>query len=360
MPENSFSKRLLAWYQAQARDLPWRDLAEPYAIWVSEIMLQQTRVETVIPYFQRWMERFPTLGTLAEASEDDVLKLWEGLGYYRRARYLHQAAQIVMEKYRGNLPQDLETLQELPGIGPYTAAAIASIAFDVDVPAIDGNVRRVLSRIFNVDTPVSTAKGKREIQALALEHLPSGRASSYNQALMDLGSSICTPQSPDCTRCPLHDLCQAYTLGNQEERPVLKEKDPIPHHVVTAAVFQEDGAVLLTKRPPDALLGGLWEFPGGKQREDESLPETLEREIQEELGVPIHIQEKVGTYQHAYTHYKITLHAYHCTLQSREIQLTFHTDWKWVPIDALEDFPMGKVDRLIALQLQARQKGSPS
>ncbi|MFO8036625.1 MAG: A/G-specific adenine glycosylase [Anaerolineales bacterium] len=353
MPENTFTKRLLAWYGAQARDLPWRGLEDPYAIWVSEVMLQQTRVETAIPYFQRWMGRFPTLPTLAEAAEEEVLRLWEGLGYYRRARYLHQAAQIVMEKYQGTLPRDPESLQELPGIGPYTAAAIASIAFDVDVPAVDGNAGRVLSRVFNVDTPLYTAKGKREIRTLAREHLPPGSASSYNQALMDLGSSICTPQTPDCTRCPLDDLCQANALGNQEERPVLRDREPNPHHIVTAAVIQENGEVLLTKRPPDALLGGLWEFPGGKLKEGESLSESLTREIQEELSVQIHTQEKIGTFQHAYTHYKITLHAYHCALQSRDIQLTFHTDWKWVPIDALQDFPMGKVDRLIAQQLQA-------
>jgi A/G-specific adenine glycosylase len=360
MSETTFAKRLLAWYELQARDLPWRDLEDPYPIWVSEVMLQQTRVETVIPYFDRWMVCFPSLQTLAEAAEEEVLHLWEGLGYYRRARYLHQAAQYVMEKHQGTLPRDPETLQELPGIGPYTAAAIASIAFDMDVPAIDGNVRRVFSRVFNVDTPVYSAKGKHEIQTLASEHLPPGSASKYNQALMDLGASACTPQSPNCSRCPLNDLCQAYALGNQEERPFLKKREAIPHYTVTAAVIQEDGAVLLAKRPPDVLLGGLWEFPGGKQKKDESLPESLKREIEEELGIPIQVNAKVGTYQHAYTHYKITLHAFHCSLDSQDIKLTFHTDWKWVPLYALEDFPMGKVDRLIARQLQTHQNGHPS
>lgn len=353
MSPYALSERLLTWYRDQARDLPWRNLEDPYGIWVSEIMLQQTRVEAVIPYFKRWMERFPTLQSLAGATEEEVLNMWEGLGYYRRARHLRQAAQVVTEKYQGELPQEPETLRELPGIGPYTAAAIASIAFDVDIPAIDGNVRRVLSRLFNVETPLYTSQGKREIKALAQRHLPPGKAASYNQALMDLGANICTPRSPDCSLCPLREICQAHALGIQDQLPVLKKKKPIPHHTVTAAVIKGDGAVLLARRPPDALLGGMWEFPGGKQRDSETLKESLEREIKEELGVPTIAHQKFGIYQHAYTHFKITLHAFHCTLLSSAIQLNFHTDWKWVPLDALGDFPMGKVDRLIAQQLQA-------
>ncbi len=353
MSPYALSDRLLTWYRDQARDLPWRDLEDPYPIWVSEIMLQQTRVEAVIPYYKRWMERLPTLQSLAGATEEEVLNLWEGLGYYQRARYLRQAAQLVMEKYQGTLPQEPETLQELPGIGPYTAAAIASIAFDVDIPAIDGNVRRVLSRLFNVETPLYTSQGKREIETFAQRHLPPGKAASYNQALMDLGANICTPRSPDCSLCPLREDCQAHALGTQEQLPVLKKKKPIPHHTVTAAVIEDDGAVLLAKRPPKALLGGMWEFPGGKQRVSETLEESLEREIMEELGVPIIAQQKFGTYQHAYTHYKITLHAFRCTLLSPAIQLNFHTDWKWVSLHSLDEFPMGKVDRLIACQLRS-------
>jgi len=353
MLEKTLSRRLLAWYRDQARDLPWRKYKDPYAIWVSEVMLQQTRVATAIPYFKRWMERFPSVHAVAKASEDAVLKEWEGLGYYRRARYLHQAAKTLVETNQGNLPGNVEALQSLPGIGPYTAAAIASIAFEQDVPAIDGNVRRVYSRVFNVDLPLSTSEGIKRIQTLAGEQLPSGEAGDFNQALMDLGASICTPQSPDCPRCPLRKGCQAYDHKIQEQRPVYKEKAPIPHHTVTAAVIQKNGSLLLAKRPPEALLGGMWEFPGGKMGEDETLEECLEREIKEELGIHIDIQEKVGVYQHAYTHYRITLHAFLCTLRTSDIQLTFHSSWTWSPLSELEEYPMGKLDRLISRKMQA-------
>lgn len=352
MTKTSFSATLLAWYEQHARDLPWREIDDPYALWVSEVMLQQTRVETVLPYFQRWMERFPTLQKLAEAQEDEVLTLWEGLGYYQRARNLHQAAQIVINTYHGHVPRDPDTLRELPGIGPYTAGAIASMAFGQDVPAVDGNVRRVLSRVFNVAAPIHTAEAQREIHDLVTSHLPSGQASSYNQGLMDLGAQICTPSSPACHRCPLADLCQARQLGIQGQRPVRAEVEPIPHHTVAAGILTQDGCVLLAKRPPDALLGGMWEFPGGKNQPGESVPQTLERELEEELGLQVTVQDKFGEYHHAYTHYKITLHAYHCQPQSSEVHPTFHTEWDWVPVNVLGEYPMGKVDRLIADQLQ--------
>ncbi|MFO7583541.1 MAG: A/G-specific adenine glycosylase, partial [Anaerolineales bacterium] len=232
MPE--FSTRILNWYQRHARVLPWRHPPgkrghpDSYAVWVSEIMLQQTRVETVIPYFERWMRQFPTLRALAEASEQAVLSAWEGLGYYSRARNLHKAAQQVVSQHNGELPRDIAELRKLSGIGRYTAAAIASIAFGQDVATLDGNLKRVFSRVFDVDQPADSLAGEKTLWSLAEANLPSGRAGDYNQSLMDLGATVCLPKNPLCLLCPLAELCQARALGVQEQRPVLKPKPVVP------------------------------------------------------------------------------------------------------------------------------------
>lgn len=349
--KRTFQNKLLTWYRKNARDLPWRETKDPYQIWVSEIMLQQTRVETVIPYYTRWMTVFPTLHSLAKARQDQVLSGWEGLGYYSRARNLHQASKIVVEEYQGKLPQDSVSLQTLPGIGRYTAGAIASIAFGIDAPVLDGNVRRVYARYFNISTPLQTSGTERILWQIAQELLPGGSAGEFNQALMELGALICHPKNPDCENCPLAESCLANNLNLQENRPVRKKKSPLPHLQVTAAVFQENGKVFLAKRPTDGLLGGMWEFPGGKQKDKETLPDTLRREIREELRVPISVGEALGVYHHAYTHYKVTLHAFYCSLNSRDIQLTFHTESAWVSLDSLANYPMGKLDRLISRKL---------
>ncbi|MDW8228190.1 MAG: A/G-specific adenine glycosylase, partial [Anaerolineales bacterium] len=280
-------EKLLAWYEKHARSLPWRNVSDPYAIWISEVMLQQTRVEAVIPYFERWMKRFPTVADLAAAPEQDVLALWEGLGYYRRARNLHQAARIIMAKYGGQIPRELSALRRLPGVGRYTAAAIASIAYGLDVATLDGNLKRVLARLFNIEEPVDTPAGEKRLWALAEQHLPRGRAGDYNQALMDLGATLCLPRAPRCPLCPVNEFCQARALGVQESRPVRQPKKETPHYTVTAAVIRRNGRVLLAQRPSRGLLGGLWEFPGGKVEPGESLPEALRREIREELAVDI-------------------------------------------------------------------------
>jgi A/G-specific adenine glycosylase len=346
-----FTEDLLRWYADNARDLPWRGTPDPYAVWVSEIMLQQTRIETVIPYYQTWMNELPSLPALAAASQQIVLSLWEGLGYYSRARNLHRAAQIVMEEHDGRLPEEAKMLVALPGIGRYTAAAIASIAFKKDEPALDGNIRRVLSRCFNVSLPARSSQGETILWALAEEHLPAGRAGDYNQALMDLGATICTPKNPECPGCPAVDHCQAYRLGIQEDRPVRKPKMAIPHHTVTAAVLQRDDCVLIAQRPEKGLLGGLWEFPGGKKEPGEDLHGCVRREIREELGVEIQVGDLLGIYNHAYSHFRVTLHAFLCTLNGGEPQLKEHANLCWTEIAGLEDYPMGKIDRQIAIQL---------
>ena len=350
------SAQLLKWYEANARRLPWRGSTDPYVVWVSEIMLQQTRVETVIPYFERWMTHFPGLADLAAASQQDVLIVWEGLGYYSRARNLHRGAQFVLDKYNGELPRNVSQLRELPGVGRYTAAAIASIAFGLDEPTLDGNIRRVLARLFDVTEDARSPQGEHRLWELAASHLPAGRAGDYNQAWMDLGASICTPRAPACPGCPLMDLCQAYRLGVREQRPVLAPKPATPHYHVTAAILTRDDRCLIARRPAKGLLGGLWEFPGGKQQDGEDLPACLQREIMEELGVKIQVEAPFGVYKHAFTHFRITLHAFCCTIQAGEPQPIQAAELRWVERASLNDYPMGKVDRQIAHNLQKTSK----
>ncbi|MBN2502457.1 MAG: A/G-specific adenine glycosylase [Anaerolineales bacterium] len=342
------AENLLAWYRQTARDLPWRGHPDPYAVWVSEIMLQQTRVDTVLSYYVRWMAHFPTIAALAAANQQEVLNLWEGLGYYSRARNLYKAAQIVVAEHDGKLPADVKALEALPGIGRYTARAIASLSFGLDYPVVDGNVKRVLARVFNLETPVDTGVGEKEIWRLAEEHLPAGEAGDYNQALMELGALVCTPRSPDCAHCPLAAECRANALGLQTERPVKKPKVKTPHYTVAGAVIWRDGKVLIAQRPEDGLLGGLWEFPGGKCEDGETLPAALVREIKEELGAEIEVGEELGIYKHAYTHFKVTLHAFICRLLDSEPHNLEHQAIEWVEPHILPDYPMGKIDRGIS------------
>jgi A/G-specific adenine glycosylase len=345
---NSLAESLLNWYQGHARSLPWRDNPDPYKVWISEVMLQQTRVETVLPYYERWMARFPTLVSLALATQQEVLAEWEGLGYYSRARNLHLAAQIVINKFGGNLPQDMQHLLNLPGIGRYTAGAIASIAFGSDQPVLDGNIRRVLARVFDIRYPARSRESEECLWQLASTHLPPGRAGEYNQALMDLGALICTPRLPNCAICPLNESCLAFSLGVQAERPVKLAKETIPHYIVSSAIIQRDEQVLIAQRPQKGLLGGLWEFPGGKLEPGENLATGLKREICEELGVEIEVGTAYGVYHHAYTHFRVTLHAFLCKLNGTQPCNLYHSQLAWVTPPALVDYPMGKIDRQIS------------
>lgn len=348
----SFAADLLAWYRDQARELPWRGHPDPYAVWVSEIMLQQTRVETVLPYFKRWMASFPTIEALAQADPQLVLSAWEGLGYYSRVRNLQRAARILVADHEGQLPGDVQRLRQLPGIGRYTAGAIASMAFGKDEPALDGNIRRVLARLFNLDLPARSPAGERRLWELAHTHLPPGQAGNYNQAMMDLGASICTPRSPNCFECPIISFCQAYALGVQEQRPVLAARPAIPHYTVAAAVILQNNRLLITQRPPNGLLGSLWEFPGGKLLPGEDLGECLTREILEELGVAIQVGGAFGVYRHAYSHFKVTLHAFCCSIVDDQLPQALQVqDLRWVSPAELVRYPMGKIDRQIAARL---------
>jgi A/G-specific adenine glycosylase len=344
----SIGRRLLAWYQRHRRDLPWRRTRDPYAIWVAEIMLQQTRVETVIDYYERFLVRFPTLEALADAPLDDVLKAWEGLGYYARARNLHKAARLVIYDLGGHLPPTPEALLLLPGIGHYTAAALASIAFGHRSVALDGNLRRVLCRLFGIDDDPGRSNTQRRLEKLAFSIMPLGDAGDFNQAFMDLGATICTPANPRCLICPLSSVCCARLEGIQDELPIRATRTHRPHRDVTAGViWDDDGHLLITQRPLDGLLGGLWEFPGGKRRPGESLLACLHREINEELAIKIDIGELLCIVEHSFTHFQMTLYAYQCRWLGGVPQCLGCTDLRWVTLDELDTFAFPVADRKI-------------
>lgn len=339
---NRLTYLLFKWYNAQKRTLPWRDHPDPYAVWVSEIMLQQTRVDTVIPYFEKWMKLFPTVKALASADEQEVLNTWEGLGYYSRARNLHKAAKIVAEKFNGDLPRDLEDLRSLPGIGRYTVGAIASMAFGMDEPTLDGNLRRVFSRLFDVTEFADSPAGEKILWELAARNLPKGQAGDYNQALMDLGATICLPKNPRCLLCPLMSLCKARENGTQELRPVLKPKKQVPSYVHAAAVIVERGRVLLSQRPADRLLGGMWEFPNA--RIDGDPAKALVKGLKAATQLQVKRKEALQVIEHAYSHFRVKVHPFIC----EKISVPKKKNFKWVKLNELEDYPMGKVDRQIA------------
>jgi A/G-specific adenine glycosylase len=349
--KQEFSALLIQWYEQNARNLPWRGHSDPYAIWVSEIMLQQTRVDTVIPYFLKWMRLFPSIDVLATASEDSVLKAWEGLGYYSRARSLHKAAHLLVLQHDGHLPNDFNLLKSLPGIGPYTAAAIASIAFGLNHAVVDGNVKRVLARLLPYTQAVNMPSAEKELRQIAQDLLPADRPGDYNQAMMELGALICLPRNPRCADCPVSSLCAALMENRQAELPVMKEKSPIPHITVTAGIIHEDGKVLIARRPASGLLGGMWEFPGGKVEVGETHHQALVRELEEELAIITTPGELFGKYDHAYTHFKVTLYAYHTRITSGEIRLLQASETRWVSVEELDAYAMGKIDRMISRDL---------
>lgn len=343
---------LLAWYTRHRRELPWRDETRPYRIWVSEVMLQQTQVTTVIPYYKRFLERFPTVFELAAASQTEVLKAWEGLGYYARARNLHKAAQKIAGDLGGQLPTTSADLRRLPGFGDYTAGAVASIAFGEAVPAVDGNVKRVLARLFAIEADLSRGAGARRVKELAAELVDPAAPGDWNQALMELGATLCLPQTPRCLPCPVRDLCAGRRQGLAESLPVKPIKKPLPHFEVTAAVIQHNGQILIAQRPTEGMLGGMWEFPGGKQEPGESLEACLRREIREELGIDIEVGQPVAVVKHSYTHFKITLHAFYCRLQNGEPQKLAVADWRWVTLAQLDEFPFPRTDQQIIAALR--------
>lgn len=341
--------RLLEWFGSHDRDVPWRDEERPYRVWVAEVMAQQTRMETVRDYYGPFLERFPDVGALADAGLEEVLKAWEGLGYYARARNLHRAARRVVEEHGGEFPRDAELLRELPGIGPYTAGAVASMAFGEPVPAVDGNARRVLSRLFDLERPSAGA-----LEAAAAEILDARPrdAAALNQALMDLGGAVCTPRDPACGECPVRGDCLALERGTVSRRPPPRSRSEKPHHDIGVGVVRHEGRVLISRRPPEGLLGGLWEFPGGKVEAGESPPETVRRELREELGIEVEVGDRLIRVEHAYSHLRVTLHVHGARLVSGEPEALEVEEWRWVNPGRLRDHPFPAANQEIIDRLE--------
>jgi len=353
-------RKLLAWYEVEARDLPWRRTRDPYAILVSEVMLQQTRVETVLSYYERFLARFPSIRALADAPVDDVLKAWEGLGYYRRAHNLHRAARAVVEDHEGEIPRTGPDLRSLPGVGPYTAAAVASIAFGRGEPVLDGNVVRVLSRLLTISGDPSRAKTRQRLLREAEPLASCGEAAAINQALMDLGARVCTPRSPRCHVCPVESECDAHHAGEELVYPERGERKQIPHVDVVAGIIWEgvplgpDVRILIARRRDDDMLGGLWEFPGGRVEEGETFGEALVRELREELGIEVGSVEPFVEIYPAYTHFRMTLHAHHCRYVGGKPRAIECSDWAWSTLEGLDAYALSTADRKLVAALRRR------
>lgn len=358
--QSAFRDDLISWFRRVRRPLPWREDRDPYRVWVSEIMLQQTRVDQAVPYFQRFIERFPDVEALADAPLDDVLLSWEGLGYYSRARNLHRAAQVVMEEHAGYVPDSRESLLELPGVGAYTSAAIASIAYQKPHAVVDGNVIRVLSRVFRIEHESRSGAMRRTAQQLGDALLPPEAPGEFNEAMMELGATVCTPSSPDCPACPLAPVCRARIDGVQAEYPRSKPRRAVPHYDIAAAIIMDGGRVLIQQRPQEGLLGGLWEFPGGKREEHETLEDACRREVNEETGLEVEISRLFCTVDHAYSHFRITLHVFLCSIAAGRVRADDTQRRLWVDPDRLDEFAFPRANRHVIDVLQKESLETPT
>jgi len=341
-------RRILSWYGRHGRPLPWRQTRDPYAIWISEIMLQQTQVATVIPYYQGFLKKFPTVTALSAASPDEVIKSWENLGYYHRARLMHRAAKAMVGVWGGKLPPNYDDLLGLPGIGPYTAGAIASIAFGKRVLALDGNAKRVYARLYAFEQRLDGREGEERISQLAQPLLPAKGAGTFNQAIMDLGATLCTPRTPACPLCPLNPFCHASAKGIQDRLPVPRKGRGLPHKDMTASVIiNKAGKVLIVKRPEQGLLPGLWKLPGGERCGGGTLPEALERRVMEELGLTVKVLEPVTSVNHTFTHFRMTLHAFRARIRKGKPRPLTCARLAWVHPSDLSAYAFSKADRTI-------------
>lgn len=355
---------LLDWFAVNQRRLPWRVNYTPYEVWISEVMLQQTQMERGVSYFNRWMERFPDIPTLAAADEEEVLRQWEGLGYYSRARYILEAARKIMSEHSGVFPADLESIRALPGVGPYTAGAVASIAFGEKLPCVDANVERVISRVFDVDTPVKQDPAAGIIRRWALRLVPEGKAREHNQAMMELGALVCR-KKPRCAACPLALFCESLHLGIAEQRPVPGKKAVIKPVLAVTGVLRCGDRVFVQKRPPSGVWGNLWEFPGGRVEADESPEQASVREFMEETGFAVRVARRFGIIRHGYTTYRLTLHCFGLELAQDPTtglpptpRLTAATEARWVLPHELDALAMPAAHRKLADKLFGAQTGS--
>jgi A/G-specific adenine glycosylase len=355
------ARRLLGWFGRVRRDLPWRRTRDPYAIWVSEVMLQQTQVVTVVPFFERFLQAFPTVAALAGAEEQEVLRLWEGLGYYRRARDLHRAARELVGRTGGTIPDDPDALAELPGLGPYTLNAVLSQAFDRRLPILEANSQRLLSRLLGREEDPRSGPARRWLWQAAEALLPRRRVGEFNQALMELGALVCTPASPRCGECPLATRCQAFQTGRQETIPARTPPPQTTFVHESAVVIRRRAArggrqVLLVQRPAGGRWAGMWEFPHGELREGE-MPLTAAGRLVEELtGLEVRLGGEVLTLRHSVTRYRITMVCFEAGYLAGAFRSGFYTEGRWVSPERLADYPVSAPQRLLARALV----GSPA
>lgn len=331
----NFSDELIRWYQKNARDLPWRHTKDPYKIWISEVMLQQTTVVAVIPYYQRWIKSFPDLKSVAQAPLSKILKHWQGLGYYNRARCIHRAAKFIWKNNGGKFPEDPEILKALPGFGPYTVGAVLSIAFDQRQPIIDANVRRVVMRLLSIRGQARPEKDKRILNFL-LGIMPQHHNDFFNQGLMELGALICRPQEPLCQQCPVKKFCQAFQNGLQNKIPKPKQQK-LEDMQVAVALIRKENKFFIQKRKEKGPLAGLWEFPGGKFENGETSRHALNREVKEELGCRVQSAQYRMRIRHAYTRFRVTLEVWECTLASQPHADATH---RWARLNEIDRFPL--------------------
>jgi len=338
-------RALLRWYGRNRRDLPWRRTRDPYAIWVSEAMLQQTRVETVIPYYERFLERFPDVRALASADLDDVLGQWAGLGYYGRARNLRAAARALVDEHGGRLPRDAAALRRLPGVGRYTAGAVASIAFDRPEPVLDGNVKRVLARLLAIRADVGRSEVAERLWGHAGELAAGPRPGDLNQALMELGATVCTPRAPRCEACPLARRCAARRAGDPEAIPARAPRRAVPEVAAVACWLVRGGRVLVVRRPPRGLMGGLWELPGGDLARGEAPAAGVRRALRERLALSVERVRRAGSVDHAFSHRLLRLHVYRCEEARGRVRLHGPDAHRWLAPARLAELPQAALTR---------------
>lgn len=345
-------KALLDWYRVNQRDLPWRKAVDPYPIWVSEVMLQQTQVPTVLPYYDQFLERFADLPKLAGADLQEVLKAWEGLGYYARARNLHKAAGLVVDQHQGQIPQSWQKFRRLPGVGDYIASAVLSIAFNQPYAVVDGNVKRVLSRLLVIKEPVNRSPANKIFQQAAADLLDRREPGAFNQALMEIGALICKPRNPLCQQCPIQPWCRAYQGKQILEFPHKVKREATPQYRIAVGVVYKNGRVLITRRQPNGLLGGLWEFPGGKIKKGEKAKAACVREIKEEVNLTVKVDAHLCLVKHAYTHFKIRMDVFCCSYLAGRVKLNGPVDHRWIKLNQLENFPLPKANHKFLANLQ--------
>lgn len=355
MSQSVFTKPLMKWYRKNSRPLPWRETTDPYKIWISEIMLQQTTVNAVIPYYQRWIEKFPRIEDVARAPLQKILRIWQGLGYYQRAKNIHQCAKVICREHKGEIPRTADELRKLPGFGPYTVGAVLSIAFDQRQPIIDANVRRVVMRQLAIEgsaTPVQDPAILRFLDQV----MPQKGMSVFNQALMELGALICRSRQPACLICPVREGCQAYARGIQEIIPQPKKK-MIKEIQAVIAVIENNGNFFIQQRDSKGLLADLWEFPGGKIEKGESSYDALCREVKEELHVEVKSAKHLTNLKHFYTQFCVDLHVFACQSKTLPIEDKTH---RWVRLKDFSKYPMpsGSVKIVEKLLSGARLKSS--